>query len=84
MPIEVMENIIGLLPEDSIIIDPFAGSGTTLLAVKNMNLKQKANRKFIGIEIDEDYYNIAINRINGMNVNKQISIFSEWIGKNNN
>jgi DNA modification methylase len=34
------------------------GSGTTGAAAKNLN------RKFIGIEIDEEYYNIANERIN--------------------
>lgn len=57
MPIEVMENIIGLLPKDITIIDPFMGSGTTGLACKNLN------RKFIGIELDETYFNIAKERL---------------------
>jgi len=35
------------------------GSGTTGVACTNLN------RKFIGIERDEKYYNIAKNRING-------------------
>lgn len=63
MPIEVMENIIGVLPYNVTIIDPFMGSGTTGLAVINMNKKQNANRNFIGIEIDEKYFNIAKERI---------------------
>ena len=63
MPIEVMENIIGLLPDNIIIVDPFMGSGTTGLAVKNMNVKQNKNRDFIGIEVDEKYFKIAKNRI---------------------
>lgn len=58
MPIKVMENIIGILPEDYIIIDPFMGSGTTGVACKNLN------RDFIGIELDEKYFNIAKERIN--------------------
>ena len=33
------------------------GSGTTGLACKNLN------RKFIGIELDEEYYKIAQNRM---------------------
>ena len=41
------------LPEDKIIIDPFMGSGTTGLACK------KLNRDFIGIEIDENYFNLS-------------------------
>ena len=63
MPIEVMERVIGILPDDCIVIDPFMGSGTTGLAVKNMNKKQNVNRGFVGIEIDKDYFKIAQNRI---------------------
>jgi len=58
MPLEVMENIIKLLPEDKVIVDPFAGSGTTLLACKNLG------RKYIGIEIDEKYIDIINKRLN--------------------
>ena len=57
MPIQVLINIIGLLPEDTIIIDPFLGSGTTGLAC------QILNRDFIGIEIDPDYYDMAKGRL---------------------
>lgn len=57
MPLKVMENIIGVLPDDYTIIDPFLGSGTTALAC------QKYNRKFIGIELDPKYFDIAKNRI---------------------
>lgn len=57
MPLEVMMNIIGILPEDALIIDPFMGSGTTGVACK------KLGRDFIGIEIDPCYLEIANNRI---------------------
>jgi len=57
MPLKVMENIIGVLPDDYIIIDPFLGSGTTALAC------QKYNRKFIGIELDDKYFEISKQRI---------------------
>ena len=58
MPLKVMENIIGILPEDKTILDPFMGSGTTGVACKNLN------RNFIGIELDINYYMIARERIN--------------------
>lgn len=43
--------------ENDIIVDPFMGTGTTGVSCK------KYNRNFIGIEIDEEYYNIAKERI---------------------
>ena len=57
MPLEVMTNIIGILPDDATIIDPFMGSGTTGVACK------KLGRDFIGIEMSQDYFDIAKNRI---------------------
>lgn len=62
MPLEVMKRAIGILPKDSIIIDPFMGSGTTGAAVVELN-RGGYNMKFIGIEIDEEYYEIAKKRI---------------------
>lgn len=57
MPLEVMENIVGILPDDATIIDPFMGSGTTGIACK------KYEKDFIGFEIDPDYFDIAQHRI---------------------
>ena len=58
MPLEVMKNIVGILPKDYVIFDPFMGSGTTGLACKELG------RDFIGCEIDKEYTEIAIKRIN--------------------
>ena len=59
-PIYVMKWLIERLTnEGDVVLDPFMGSGTTGVACKNLN------RKFIGVELDENYYNIAYNRING-------------------
>ena len=57
MPLEVMKNIIGILPPDAVIVDPFMGSGTTGVACAELG------RKFIGIEMDAKYFNIAEQRI---------------------
>ena len=53
-----MRRIIGILPEEYTIIDPFMGSGNTALACKEFN------RDFIGIEMDADYFEIAKQRLN--------------------
>jgi len=57
-PIEVMEWCIRQLPDDArTILDPFMGSGTTGVACV------KLGRKFIGIEIEPKYFEIAVKRI---------------------
>ena len=62
MPIEVMTNIVGVLPDNATIIDPFMGSGTTGVACK------KLGRDFIGIEMSTDYFNIAKKRIEDVSI----------------
>lgn len=52
-----MKWCLGFLPDAHTIIDPFMGSGTTGVACL------KLGRKFIGIEIDEGYFDIACRRI---------------------
>ena len=54
-PVKLLEEIIEQNGE--LILDPFMGSGSTGVACKN------TNRNFIGIELDETYYNIAKERI---------------------
>lgn len=44
--------------DNSVILDPFMGSGTTGVACK------KHKRNFIGIELNAEYYQIAQKRIN--------------------
>jgi len=57
-PVQLMEHFVNVLSnEGDTILDPFMGSGSTGVACK-MN-----GRNFIGIEINEEYYNIAKKRI---------------------
>lgn len=58
IPLEVMDKVIKLIPEDLIIVDPFCGSGTTLVAAK------KNKRKFVGFEISKKYFEMAKRRMN--------------------
>ena len=45
--------------EGDVVLDPTMGSGSTGVACK------KLGREFIGIELDEKYFNVAVDRING-------------------
>ena len=57
-PLKLMECLISLVTqENAVILDPFAGSGTTCLAAKNLN------RHYIGIEIDSDYVEVSKKRL---------------------
>jgi site-specific DNA-methyltransferase (adenine-specific)/modification methylase len=56
-PVALMEWCLGFLPDAKTILDPFAGSGTTLVACQRMG------RHGIGIELDPDYFDIACRRV---------------------
>ena len=65
-PISLLEDLIlELTDENDIILDTFMGSGSTGVACLN------TNRKFIGIELDEKYFEIAKNRIENISKNGQ-------------
>jgi site-specific DNA-methyltransferase (adenine-specific) len=56
-PLDLIKCLIGISPDGSLILDPFMGSGTTLVAAKQLH------RKAIGIEIEEKYCEIAVRRL---------------------
>ena len=67
-PVHLMEVLIRNSSNPSeIVLDPFAGSGSTLVAAR------KLNRHYIGYEIDGEYYNVITKRLE--NKSEQLSLF---------
>lgn len=66
-PVALIEHLASRCPSGC-VLDPFMGSGTTGVACANLG------RKFIGIEINEAYFNIAVERIE--NAYRQSRLFA--------
>ena len=67
-PLNIIETLVSNSSREAeVICDPFMGSGTTGVAAV------KANRNFIGIELNPEYYKIAEKRINA--AQSQLSLF---------
>lgn len=56
--------------ENDIVLDCFCGSGTTCVACKN------TNRRYIGIELNPKWHKVAVDRLNNMSADGQISLFT--------
>ena len=70
-PLDLIEQLIKkTTKENDIVLDPFNGSGTTCLAAL------KNNRKYIGVDISENYCNIARERCKNF-LDKNIDLFEE-------
>ena len=56
-PVALLEWCLGFVPKAETILDPFMGSGTTLVAC------QRLGRMGTGVEIDPEYWSIACERV---------------------
>jgi site-specific DNA-methyltransferase (adenine-specific) len=66
-PIKLMEYLVRLVtPKEGIVLEPFAGSGTTLIACKQQGFN------YIGIEREQEYCDIAEARLKGVKVQGEL------------
>lgn len=69
-PVPLIERHIALsTKEGDIVLDPFMGSGSTALACKHLN------RKYIGFEIDKEYWEKSCKRLKGENIRGELNLF---------
>ena len=71
-PLDLVETLIKNSAKSNgggLILDPFVGSGTTCLAAKHLG------HNYIGFEINKDFYQIACDRLQGINANGEINLF---------
>ena len=69
-PLQFVKNHLqNSCPEGGVILDPFLGSGTTAVAARELNMN------YIGFEIDENYYKIACDRLNGIKADGTTNLF---------
>lgn len=73
-PIKLMQYLIKLVtPPNGTVLDPFMGSGSTGVAAKQLGFG------FVGIELNEDYFEISKNRIESSDVS--LDLFSKKEGE---
>lgn len=69
-PLEMVEkHILHSTQPNDIVLDCFMGSGTTCVAAKN------TGRRYIGIDINQEYVKIANDRLNNIDQKGNISLF---------
>ena len=77
-PLEFVEhNLAHVCQPGDTVFDPFLGSGTTAIAAKHLGLK------YIGFEINEEYFKIAQDRLSGWNQKGEMNLFDFYDSENN-
>lgn len=67
-PTPLMEKLCSIVPRDSIILDPFAGSGTTCVAAAT------TGHRYIGVEKMPEYFEIANQRMDRLEASQSIDM----------
>lgn len=65
-PVELLEKLLMIAPEEGVILDPFMGSGSTGVAAA------KTGRSFIGIESEVYYFDTAKDRLLRLEEEKKV------------
>jgi site-specific DNA-methyltransferase (adenine-specific) len=74
LPETVLERLILMTTDEGdLVLDPFNGTGTTVIAAKCLG------RKYIGIELDKHYVSMAEEKLQGVRADSQIG--GVWVGK---
>lgn len=69
-PVELIErHIINSSDEGDVVLDPFCGSGSTLIVAKRLK------RNYIGFEIEEKWWKVANDRLQGINQKGEMNLF---------
>jgi DNA modification methylase len=72
-PVVLMGWCLGFAPQAQVVFDPYMGSGTTGVACARLN------KKFIGIERDQRYFDISCERISQAYMQKDLFSFDQVI-----
>ena len=70
-PEEIIKTLINNSCKSGVVFDPFVGSGTTCVCAKKLGLN------YLGFEINEKYFKIAVDRLNGFDQNGNYDLLNE-------
>lgn len=75
-PVELLTRLmLASTKEEDLILDPFSGSSTTGVAAVLLN------RKFVGIELEDDYLQLSVKRLKDVFAKKEPNLFEEKTAK---
>jgi len=73
----IMNHIVNSTKENDIVLDPFMGSGSTMVSAKRLG------RRYIGFEIEDKWYKVAQDRLQGINQKGELNLFDIDYGEEN-